>query len=164
MSKLNLTAENYATLAPTAEQLRAELNRVQYRSRFKAAMRSTVYTLITVSAIAVLVAVLLLPVLQIYGTSMSPTLVDGNIVITVGDDGMGFDVSSVNFDDANHIGIKNVTDRFRSLLSGSVSLASAIGEGTTVTIRFPRSEEQGGNLRNEQFTTNIYGKGTRYIS
>ena len=83
MSKLNLTAENYETLAPTAEQLRAELNRVQYRSRFKAAMRSTVYTLITVSAIAVLVAVLLLPVLQIYGTSMSPTLVDGNIVITV---------------------------------------------------------------------------------
>ena len=38
---------------------------------------STVYALITVAAVAVLVAVLFLPVLQIYGTSMSPTLKEG---------------------------------------------------------------------------------------
>jgi len=42
-----------------------------------------VYTLITVAAIAVLVATLWMPVLQIYGSSMTPTLKDGNIVVSV---------------------------------------------------------------------------------
>jgi signal peptidase I len=42
-----------------------------------------VYTLITVAAIALLVATLWLPVLQIYGSSMTPTLQDGEIVFSV---------------------------------------------------------------------------------
>ena len=46
-------------------------------------LRSTIGILITVAAIAVLIAVLLLPVLQIYGTSMAPTLSEGNIVVSV---------------------------------------------------------------------------------
>lgn len=46
-------------------------------------LRSTVFTLITVAAIAVLVATLWLPVLQIYGSSMTPTLADGDILFTV---------------------------------------------------------------------------------
>ena len=46
-------------------------------------LRSTIYTLITVAAIAVLVATLLLPVLQIYGSSMSPTLTDKDIVVSL---------------------------------------------------------------------------------
>ena len=69
---------------------------------------------------------------------------DGNIIITVKDDGMGFDVNSVDFDGATHVGIKNVTDRFQNLLSGSVSVESAIGEGTTVTIRFPERKKDDG--------------------
>ena len=46
-------------------------------------MRSTIYTLITVAAVAVLVATLWLPVLQIYGSSMTPTLDEGEIVISL---------------------------------------------------------------------------------
>ena len=46
-------------------------------------IRSTVYSLITVAAVAVLVATLWLPVLQIYGHSMAPTLIEGEIVVTV---------------------------------------------------------------------------------
>ncbi len=68
---------------PTADPLRAELKRVQYESRYRSVLRSTVYTLITVAAIAILVATLWLPVLQIYGSSMSPTLTDGEIIFTV---------------------------------------------------------------------------------
>jgi len=68
---------------PTAEQLEAELKRVKYKSRYRSVLRSTVYTLITVAAVAVLVATLWLPVLQIYGTSMTPTLTDGEIIFTV---------------------------------------------------------------------------------
>jgi signal peptidase I len=68
---------------PTSQQLEAELQRVKYRKRYRSVLRSTVYTLITVAALAVLVATLLLPVLQIYGSSMTPTLTDGDIVLTV---------------------------------------------------------------------------------
>lgn len=65
---------------PTAGQLEAELKRERYKSRYRAVLRSTVYTLITVAAIAVLVATLWLPVLQIHGSSMTPTLQNGEIV------------------------------------------------------------------------------------
>ena len=68
---------------PTLEQLKAELARERRRHTFGATLRSTVYALITVAAVAVLVATLLLPVLQIYGESMSPTLHDGQIVASV---------------------------------------------------------------------------------
>lgn len=68
---------------PEISQLEAELKRVQYRRRYRTVFRSTVYTLITVAAIAVLVATLWMPVLQIYGSSMTPTLSDGNIVISI---------------------------------------------------------------------------------
>lgn len=68
---------------PTTEQLDREVERLNYRRRFERALRGTIYTLITVAAIAVLVAVLLLPVLRIYGSSMSPTLSEGQIVLSV---------------------------------------------------------------------------------
>ncbi len=68
---------------PDISQLETELKRVQYKKRYRNVFRSTVYTLITVAAIAVLVATLWMPVLQIYGTSMTPTLSDGNIVVSV---------------------------------------------------------------------------------
>ena len=68
---------------PSVEQLKAELDRVNYRSRYNTVMKSTVYTLITVAAVAILVATLWLPVLEIYGTSMTPTFDDGDIVVSV---------------------------------------------------------------------------------
>lgn len=68
---------------PTVEQLEAELKRVNYGKRYRTVLKSTVYTLITVAAIAVLVATLLLPVLRIYGNSMTPTLQDGEIIFSL---------------------------------------------------------------------------------
>ncbi|MDD5938632.1 MAG: signal peptidase I, partial [Clostridiales bacterium] len=46
-------------------------------------MRSTIYTLVVVAAVAVLVATIWMPVLQIYGASMAPTLNEGDIVVSV---------------------------------------------------------------------------------
>lgn len=69
--------------APTVEQMEKELNRENYRKRYNRVLRNTIYTLITVAAIAVLVATLFLPVLRIYGSSMTPTLSDGDIVVSV---------------------------------------------------------------------------------
>lgn len=68
---------------PTVAQLEGELKRETYRRRYNRVLRSTIYTLITVAAVAVLVATLFLPVLRIYGTSMTPTLTDGSIVVSV---------------------------------------------------------------------------------
>lgn len=68
---------------PAVEQLEAELNRVKHQSRFRSILRSTIYTLIVVAAAAVLVATIWLPILQIYGSSMTPTLKEGDIVVSV---------------------------------------------------------------------------------
>lgn len=68
---------------PNLSQLERELSRERYRQRYHWVLRSTVYILITVAAVAVLVATLWMPVLQIYGSSMSPTLSDGEIVVSV---------------------------------------------------------------------------------
>lgn len=59
------------------------MKRGNYRRRYNRVLRSTIYTLITVAAVAVLVATLFLPVLRIYGTSMTPTMTDGDIVVSV---------------------------------------------------------------------------------
>lgn len=68
---------------PSVDALRAELKRVRYKKRYRSVLRSTVYTLITVAAVAVLVATIWLPVLQIYGSSMTPTIDEGDIVVSV---------------------------------------------------------------------------------
>ncbi len=68
---------------PTADELRSELNRVRYKKRYRSVLKSTIYTLVTVAAIAVLVATLWLPVLEIYGSSMTPTLHNGDIVFSL---------------------------------------------------------------------------------
>ncbi len=67
---------------PSIEQLEMELGREKYRWRFRKVLRSTIYALITVAAAAVLVATLWMPVLQISGNSMAPTLTDGEVVIS----------------------------------------------------------------------------------
>lgn len=69
--------------APTLEQLEAELKKEQYRHNYGRVLRSTIFSLLVVAAVAVLVAVLLLPVLQINGVSMTETLYDGDIVVAL---------------------------------------------------------------------------------
>lgn len=57
---------------PTIQQLEAERNRLRSKNRYNRTLRSTVAILVVVAALAVLVATLWMPVLRIYGTSMSP--------------------------------------------------------------------------------------------
>ena len=68
---------------PTLEELKAELKREKYKARSGKVFRSTVGTLIVVAAVAFLVATVWMPVLQIYGSSMTPTLEEGDIVISL---------------------------------------------------------------------------------
>ena len=66
---------------PSVAQLTAALKRETYQKSYRQVLRSTVYTLIVVAAVAVLVATIWMPVLRIYGSSMTPTLNEGDIVV-----------------------------------------------------------------------------------
>ena len=78
MAKLNLKKK--ATI-PTAKQIEAEILREKYNRKYKQVLKSTIYSLIVVAAVAVLIATLAFPVLQISGSSMEPTLNDEEIVV-----------------------------------------------------------------------------------
>ena len=79
MNKKRISPEEF----PTVEALRAERKRVKYNRRYKRVLGSTVFTLVVVAAVAVLVAPIWMPVLQIYGASMTPTLEEGDVVVSV---------------------------------------------------------------------------------
>ena len=79
MKKKTIPLEEF----PTIEEFRAERNRLRYNRRYKRVLRSTIYTLVVVAAVAVLVATIWMPVLQIYGASMAPTLEEGDIVVSI---------------------------------------------------------------------------------
>ena len=68
---------------PTIELLEGELKQAEYKTRYGKVLRSTVFSLLVVAAIAVIIAVLLMPVLQISGNSMEPTLSDSDLVIAL---------------------------------------------------------------------------------
>lgn len=76
-------AEGGVPFVPTLEQLEQELKAAQYRHNFGRVLRSTFFSLLVVAAVSVLLAVLVLPVLQIHGTSMTPTLQEQDIVVTL---------------------------------------------------------------------------------
>ena len=66
---------------PTKKQVETERKRYRRKKAYNKALRGTVYVLTIVAAVAVLIATLILPVLQIEGTSMEPTLSNGDIVL-----------------------------------------------------------------------------------
>lgn len=68
---------------PSLELLEAELKKEQYKRNYRRVLKSTAFSLMVVAAVAVLIAVLLLPVLQISGTSMTDTLQNEDIVVAV---------------------------------------------------------------------------------
>ena len=79
MTKCKFTPENF----PDTTAVRQELKRVRNQKRFGHFILSAVRSLIVGAGAAVLIATLLVPVFRIYGTSMSPTLNEGEIVAAV---------------------------------------------------------------------------------
>jgi len=109
---------------PEIDLLQAELKRERYKFRYMRVLRSTVYTLVVVAAFAILVATLWMPVLQIYGSSMTPTLAEGQIVLSVkGSDFQRGDL--VAFYIGNKILVKRV-------IAGPADLVSISDDGTVM--------------------------------
>lgn len=79
--KHTITHENNEAIQ--LEALQSELKREQYKKRFRKLLKSTINALVVVAAIASLIATLIFPVLQIVGTSMEPSLTEGNFVLLV---------------------------------------------------------------------------------
>ena len=78
MSKKNQILE-----MPSSEELENELIRVRYSERYKKLIKNTIYALLVVAAVSVLIATLFLPVMEIYGNSMNPTLENNDIVVSI---------------------------------------------------------------------------------
>ena len=68
---------------PTLDEVNQQLNAIDYKAKFMKVLRSTIAVLIVVAAISVIISVMFLPVIQVSGNSMEPTLSDGDIVLLV---------------------------------------------------------------------------------
>ena len=66
---------------PSLSEIQKERKRIRREAYYRQALRGTVSVLVVVAAVAVLIATLFLPILQISGDSMSPTLEHDEIVI-----------------------------------------------------------------------------------
>ena len=71
------------SLRPDISALKDELARERYKHRYRRTLSKTLFSLVVFAAIAVLISMLWLPVMRIFGDSMSPTLREGEVVITV---------------------------------------------------------------------------------
>ena len=72
---------NYNTLS--IEDIEVELKKEKYKSKYFNILSSTVYGLIIVAALAAIIATLVMPVFQISGSSMSPVLDNGDLVVSI---------------------------------------------------------------------------------
>lgn len=69
------------------------------------------------------------------------TQTESDYVICVADDGVGYNVGEVKHDGRSHVGVTNITKRLQSMMGAAIDNESIIGEGTTVTVRIPKKDE-----------------------
>ena len=67
--------------------------------------------------------------------TISSSLIIDEVIVTVSDDGVGFDVKAIS--ETGHYGIKNLNNRI-GLVGGAVNIESKINKGTIVTITLPK--------------------------
>ena len=79
----NVDSDSSQKQLPSVDQLKRELREVRHKKQYGRVLRSTVYVLLISAACAVLVATIFFPILQIYGSSMEPTLSENEIVIAL---------------------------------------------------------------------------------
>ncbi len=71
--------------------------------------------------------------------SLSTRTEEKDIVITIEDNGVGFDASKLK---KSSVGLNNAKERLLLTLKATTAVESKIGEGTRVTIRIPQSREE----------------------
>lgn len=108
--------ENKPVAVPSAEQVESALNRIRYRRRFLRGLLNTTAVVVVVAAAAVLISTLCMPVIQVSGDSMSPTLNDGDILVTLNTDRVSYgDLCCVSWQ--NKMLLKRVIGRAGDIIS-----------------------------------------------
>ena len=64
-------------------------------------------------------------------------LEDGYHMVTIADNGVGFDAEDAMKSDSSHIGLRNAKDRIETLCGGIFNIMSEFDEGTVITIKIP---------------------------
>lgn len=80
---MNKKGEKKYSADLSVESLEKELNRVKKKNSFRQKLSSTVFSLVIVAAIAIIISVMVFPVLRVFGTSMKPTLCEGDLLVAV---------------------------------------------------------------------------------
>ena len=62
-------------------------------------------------------------------------------LVTVEDDGVGFDASVPEKDGKVHVGLENVKKRLNLMCQGTLEVESNLGQGTKVTLHIPKRHE-----------------------
>lgn len=81
MRKSKGKSEKKNIVLPSHEQIAEERRKISYKTRYRKTLVSTVSVLVVVAALAVLISTIFLPVIQVSGTSMTPTLTDGDVLV-----------------------------------------------------------------------------------
>lgn len=68
---------------PESRVIESIIEQGKTKNRFRSVVRSTIGTLLVVAAVAALIAMFVLPIMQIHGNSMTPTINEGEIVIAI---------------------------------------------------------------------------------
>ena len=123
-------------ILPSLDELNAELKRSRYRRRYKAALRGTTVILILIAVAAMAASFLFLSVMQVDGTSMSPLLQNGDIIVALkGSQVLTGDVAAFYFNDK--LLVKRVIaqggDEVSILPNGTVSVNGATLDETYVS-------------------------------
>jgi len=63
---------------------------------------------------------------------------DAFYVVEIKDDGVGFDISEINFDENKHFGLKNISYRMYQMCDSDLNISSKIGVGTKITVKFKK--------------------------
>ena len=66
---------------------------------------------------------------------------DSHYCVRVEDDGVGFD-TNVLLDERKHVGIRNIRERLKAMVNGTLEIESTEGVGTKVLIMIPKEAEQ----------------------
>jgi signal peptidase I len=83
MKRLKKHRKRRELAIPPRAELEELLASEKYRVRFRQMLMNTIFTMITVASISVLIAVYVIPVIHVYGESMTPTIINGDVVVTL---------------------------------------------------------------------------------